>query len=630
MLPKRFTHWILILTLFVPITGCLSSTSSAGFPTITNSEGSEFQNDLYEVPDLKQFPDDVGWIDIKQDYGAKGDGKTDDTQAIQQALDDSYADYNRPTLIYFPQGTYLIGDTLQLPLGKYHCCVTFQGQSSKQTVLKLRDNTPAFGDRENPQAVIRTKKGNEAFRYFIRDLTVNTGSGNPGAIGIDYISNNRGAIKDVIVKSADGEGKVGIDMTREWPGPSLLKNVTIEGFDYGIRVGRVEFSLTLEHIQLKNQNIAGILNQQNTIAIRGLASENSVPAIYNDRGGVVILLDGDFQGGSANASAIENNAYLYARNIDAKGYQSAIRQQNETVSGLSQTEYISHQANSLFDNPPESLNLPIEETPDFHDNNLENWANVRDYPSIQAAMNSGKSTVYFPRGRYEASGSIQIPATVRKILGFESFINLDRDSQVVLQIEENSEHPLIIDGMILQGTTIEQTSPRTVAILHSKIKETQADWGQVLYNTPNSGKLFLEDVQMFVHLNHPQDVWARQLNAESRYVPYSKVLNRGGNLWILGLKIEGTGSVIETVEGGKTEMLGTLLYPAQKFSAEAKPQPAFINRESSMSLIYSLSAYGENRNYQNLIEETQNGETKLLKSEDMSVRVMNLFTGFQQ
>ena len=26
----------------------------------------------------KLFPQDIGWIDIKKDYGAKGDGKTDD------------------------------------------------------------------------------------------------------------------------------------------------------------------------------------------------------------------------------------------------------------------------------------------------------------------------------------------------------------------------------------------------------------------------------------------------------------------------------------------------------------------------------------------------------------------------
>ena len=629
MLPNLSAYLFFIFLLSVPISGCEHIENSAKLPVLANLKSSEKQTKL---PDVKQFPDDIGWINIKKDYGVKGDGKTDDTKAIQQALDDSYADYNRPTVIYFPQGTYLISDTIKFPQNtQYHCCVTFQGQSRQKTILKLKDNTESFGDAENPKAMIRTKQGNEAFRYFIRDLTVNTGSGNPAAIGIDYISNNRGAIKDVIVKSEDGQGKVGIDMTREWPGPSLLKNVTVEGFDYGIRVARVEFSLTLEHIKLKNQNIAGIFNKQNSIAIRGLESNNSVPVIYNEEGGLVILLDGDFQGGSPFVSAIKNNAYLYARNISAKGYKSAIKNQNKVLSGSSPTEYISHPVYSLFDNNPQkSLNLPVEETPDFHDNNLKNWANVRDYPSIQAAMNSGKSTIYFPRGYYEASGRIEIPSTVRKIVGFESFINRDKDLRIVFQILEDSKHPLIIDGMILQGATIEHTSPRTLAILHSKVKKSLTRSGKVLQNSPNSGKLFLEDVQMFVHLDYPQDVWARQLNAESRYVPYSKIVNKGGKLWILGLKIEGTGPVIETKEGGQTEMLGTLLYPAQKFTNESKLQPAFINQDSSMSLIYSLSAYGENRNYAIQIQETQDEETKLFKSEDLSGRVMPLFTGFEK
>ena len=629
MRPKQLIYTTTSIVLLLLASGCLPENK---LPTQLSKIASvQAKNDVDQVQSEKLFPDDVGWINIKEDYGAKGDGQTDDTAAIMQAIKDNFGDYNRPTVIYFPQGTYLLSDTLEFPQEFYYCCIYFQGQGVNHTVLKLKDNTPAFGNDENPRAVIKTKKGNMSFRYYIRDLTLNTGSGNPGAIGIDYIANNRGAIKDVKIKSDDGEGQAGIEMTREWAGPSLIKNVLIEGFNYGIRASRVEYSMTLEHITLKNQKIAGIFNKQNTLAIRGLKSNNSVPVLHNREGGLVILLDSEFQEGLSSISAIDNNAYLYARNIKTSGYRSAIRNQGEIIPNSSISEYISHEVYSLFGNPKSPLNLPIEETPSFHDNNLNNWANVKDYPSIQAAMESGKSTIYFPRGNYEINEPINIPATVRKIVGFESFINLDvtfqKDLKVVWKIKEDSKHPLIFEGLILQSSTVEHQSPRTLVIKHSKVKPGSNTWGQVLRNSPNAGKLFLEDVQMFLHLDHPQNVWARQLNPESRYKTDTVILNKGGTLWILGLKVEGTGTVIKTTDGGKTEMLGNHITPGKKFDEQAKRHPAFINQESDMSLIYSYSYYGKNWHHKTLIEETRNGKTKVFKNEEMPGRIMPLFVG---
>ena len=188
-------------------------------------------------------------------------------------------------------------------------------------------------------------------------------------------------------------------MTREWPGPSLVKNVSIDGFERGIRTFHSVYSITLENITLKNQTFAGIQNTSNALAIRNLQSDNSVPAIKNRGSGLIVVLDGNFQGGSPRESAIDNTAQVYARNIQAQGYSSAIKNWDETLPKLAYDEYISAPVSSLFDSPTRSLNLPIEETPVFHDNNLDNWANIRDYPSIQAAMNSGKSTIYFPTGK---------------------------------------------------------------------------------------------------------------------------------------------------------------------------------------------------------------------------------------
>ena len=52
------------------------------------------------------------WRNVKTDYGAVGDGKADDTVAIQKALDDLHF-HKDFCVLYFPAGTYRIADTVK-------------------------------------------------------------------------------------------------------------------------------------------------------------------------------------------------------------------------------------------------------------------------------------------------------------------------------------------------------------------------------------------------------------------------------------------------------------------------------------------------------------------------------------
>ncbi|MBW4594565.1 MAG: DUF4347 domain-containing protein [Brasilonema angustatum HA4187-MV1] len=578
------------------------------------------------------FPE--GFMKSIEDYGAKPDDGIDDTAAIQKALDDDRRDVNgnslygapdqyngRPKVLYLPAGTYDVSGTLNW-IGSD---VTLQGQGNGATTIRLRDNASGFDNPNAPKPVIQTQDGNMSFRQYIRNLTVNTGKGNTGAIGIDYISNNVGSMRDVTIKSEDGKGFAGLAMDRNWPGPCLIKHVQIEGFDYGIRVSPGEYGPTFEDITLKNQQVAGINNVYGALTIRGLHSTNSVPVIKGTSwAGMVTLLDANLQGGAPNVSAIETEGELYARNLTTSGYQSAIKYKGVVVPGTMQTEYASN-TYQLFDGPKQSLNLPIKETPEYHDNNMANWGRFEskeygDMSSLQSLLNSGKSTIYFPFDKYFSYNEtvVTVPASVKRIVGFSSVINEHPDGKngggIKFVVEGDSSDPLIVE-QFGYGVKVEQKSSRPVALKDGIYQYT---------SSPGAGDLFLEDVGIQpLRVQPNQNVWARQLNDE---YDGTKILNDGGNLWILGLKTERTGTVIESQNSAKTELLGGVITPARSFSAEEKLKPAFISNNSQTSLVYRSIYYDPAQYYDVQVEQTRNGETRRLSSSQIPQQV-TLFAG---
>lgn len=171
---------------------------------------------------------------IKTLYGATGDGVTDDTAAIQAALS---AYPNSQRIIYLPNGTYLVSKTLTWPAGtpgtgNEFKNVILQGQNQSKTVVKLKNSNPGFTDVRHPQAVIYTGLAPaQRFGNSIRNLTVDTGVGNAGAIGVQFNASNQGAMRQVTIQSGDGLGVNGLDMNfTDEIGPLLVKGVTVKGF----------------------------------------------------------------------------------------------------------------------------------------------------------------------------------------------------------------------------------------------------------------------------------------------------------------------------------------------------------------------------------------------------------------
>ncbi|MDH7503764.1 MAG: glycosyl hydrolase family 28-related protein [Verrucomicrobiota bacterium] len=81
------------------------------------------------------------WRDARRDYGARGDGETDDTAALQRGLDELIAHTNS-CVLYIPAGVYRLTETLKTVRSAHTDCqgVAVVGEDPARTVLRWDGN----------------------------------------------------------------------------------------------------------------------------------------------------------------------------------------------------------------------------------------------------------------------------------------------------------------------------------------------------------------------------------------------------------------------------------------------------------------------------------------------------------
>lgn len=584
-----------------------------------------------------QFPRSPAIVNIRMaPYHAKGDGVTDDTGPIQKALTDVMG-LNK--VLYFPNGTYLVSNTLlwskknsagQDAWGKNY----IQGENPLKTILRLKDYT--FTDGKKPQAIMWCGGFGSAdwFHNYVQDMTFDVGQGNPGAIGLQFYSNNSGAVRNCRFIASEGSGLIGLDLGhRDMNGPLLVRNCEVVGFHRGIATSRAVNGQTFEHITLRGQKQFGFDNEGQTISIRGLLSENKVSAVRTY--GTLCLVDAKLAGkdGANQLPAIinYNGGQIFLRDIATNGYGravgdvtspdwfSAIRIQGEDKpgsAGPNVREYGSHPPTSPFPSGSRSLGLPVKETPEIPWDALTSWANVDDFgadptgktdsaAAIQKAVDSGASTLFLP-GNYALQSTVFIRGKVHRILGVGGGIDYTSQVKPDFRVVDGESPVVSIEHVSNIHGGIEIDTRRTVLF------RSVSDADLVMTSRAEGGELFLEDFVTHNLKLKNQKVWARQLNVENEG---THIANAGSDLWVLGYKTERGGTLLETSAGGRSEILGGFSYT----TTAGKLGPMFVNHDSSVFTFFGEVCYNGDP-FATLIRETRGKEVREVKRGQGNVR----------
>jgi hypothetical protein len=141
-------------------------------------------------PAIRALPPSGEWINVHT-LGVKGDGVTDDTAAIQRAI-------NAHRTLYFPSGHYVVRNTLTLKPE-----TVLIGFHPTLTQIDLLDETPGYQDVGAPKPVILAPSGGA---NILSGVGIFTGGINPRAVAVLWKAGEQSLIDDVRFLGGHGSG----------------------------------------------------------------------------------------------------------------------------------------------------------------------------------------------------------------------------------------------------------------------------------------------------------------------------------------------------------------------------------------------------------------------------------------
>ena len=152
------------------------------------------------VSDIPAMPPMNSWVDVRT-LGVKGDGKTDDTAALREAIAKHRA-------LFFPSGTYRVTGSLELRPD-----TVLVGLNPGNTSIAAAAASPEFQGAGEPVGVLVAPRGG---RTIVSSIGVSPGTDNPRAAGVVWMAGAGSMLEDV---SFPGGGGAKYSDTQ---GPDLL------------------------------------------------------------------------------------------------------------------------------------------------------------------------------------------------------------------------------------------------------------------------------------------------------------------------------------------------------------------------------------------------------------------------